>query len=288
MTNFGFVIHPRRQAALDLTQSIVTWLANLGHKSFLLDASDEIQQKLSLPILEQISSELDLIISLGGDGTVLRAVDLACNYDLPVLGINLGHLGYLSEVEPLSWRNALQNYLDGNYKVEQRLTIEVELDPKDKNISSASKTISRIGLNEAVVEKASPGRSARMSISLGGRHFITYTADGVIISTPTGSTAYNLSARGPIVSPLLEALVLTPVAPHTLFDRSLVLDASQQIRVEMVGGAPIAVVVDGHEFVELCQGDAVICRTGKQYAHFVTFDSRDFHGILKTKFGLNF
>lgn len=286
MINFGFVVHPRRQAALDLTQSIVTWLEELGHKSFLLDADKEIQQKLSMSTLEEVFPQLDLIIGLGGDGTVLRAVDLACSYDIPVLGINLGHLGYLSEVEPLSWKNALQAYLDGNYQIQQRLTIEVELDPKDKTFSS--KIANRIGLNEAVVEKALPGRSARLSISLGGRHFVTYTADGVIVSTPTGSTAYNLSARGPIVSPLLEALILTPVAPHTLFDRSLVLDASQPIRVEMVGGPPVVVVVDGHEFVELGQGDAVICRTGKQYAHFVTFDSPDFHEILKTKFGLNF
>ena len=138
-----------------------------------------------------------------------------------------------------------------------------------------------------VVEKpVPPGHSIRLAASIADRPFITYAADGILVATPTGSTAYNLSARGPIVSPHLRALIVTPVSPHMLFDRPLILEPSETFRLELLSGGPAVLVVDGSCVEHLEPGDAVECRAGPHPARLVTFGRRDFHSILKAKFNL--
>jgi NAD+ kinase len=144
-----------------------------------------------------------------------------------------------------------------------------------------------VALNEMVVEKpVPPGHSVRLATSIDDRPFITYVADGILVATPTGSTAYNLSARGPIVSPQLRALIVTPVSPHMLFDRPLVLGPSETFRLELLSGGPAVLGVDGSCVEHLQPGDAVVCRAGRHPARLVTFGRRDFHAILKAKFNL--
>jgi NAD+ kinase len=138
-----------------------------------------------------------------------------------------------------------------------------------------------------VVEKGvPPGHTVRLAASIADRPFITYAADGILVATPTGSTAYNLSARGPIVSPHLRAIIVTPVSPHMLFDRPLVLGPSETVRLELLSGGPAVLVVDGSCLEHLAPGDAVVCRAGNHPARLVTFGRRDFHSILKAKFNL--
>ena len=141
-------------------------------------------------------------------------------------------------------------------------------------------------LNEAVLEKPQPGRLARLDVVINGAPFTTYAADGVIVATPTGSTAYSFSARGPIVSPRLRCLLLTPVSPHMLFDRSLVLDADEELALVVSDDRPVLLTIDGRERGELEPGDVVRCTGGPRPARIVTFGPRDFHQILKAKFGL--
>jgi NAD+ kinase len=141
-------------------------------------------------------------------------------------------------------------------------------------------------LNEAVLEKTASGHTVQVAIRINDRAFTTAAADGMIVATPTGSTAYNFSARGPIVSPLHRAIVLTPVAPHMLFDRTLVLDPEETVELEVLEGRPAILVVDGRNLGTLAPGDRVVCRAAKHDARFVTFDGRDFHQILKAKFKL--
>jgi NAD+ kinase len=160
------------------------------------------------------------------------------------------------------------------------MTLEVSLECRGE----APKTVT--ALNEAVVEKTVPGHTVRVELCVAGRPFVTYAADGVLVSTPTGSTAYNLSARGPLLSPTLRVLVVTPVSPHMLFDRPLVLDPSEWIRLEVLGPRPGVAVVDGETICTLEPGDVVCCREGPVPARFVTFGDRDFHAILRAKFGL--
>ena len=143
-----------------------------------------------------------------------------------------------------------------------------------------------VALNEVVLEKTVPGHTVRLSAAITQRPFITYAADGVLVATPTGSTAYNLSARGPIVSPQLRALVVTPISPHMLFDRPLVLDPDESVELTVAPPRPGVLVVDGLSAGVLQPGDAVECRAAKRCARLVSFGQRDFHAILKARFHL--
>ncbi|MDA8045462.1 MAG: NAD(+)/NADH kinase, partial [Actinomycetota bacterium] len=224
----------------------------------------------------------DLAVSLGGDGTMLRAVDLVCGEQLPVLGVNLGRLGYLTVVEPAGLRDALGRFLSGDYRVESRMTLEVVFssphgDPPGQRHSA---------LNDVVLQRTQVGHTMHTEVTVNSVPFLTFASDSLILATPTGSTAYNLSARGPIVSPRARVQVLTPVAPHMLFDRSLVLDAEEVVTVTAAGDQPVDAVVDGWHAATLAPGDSVHCRQGPQDALLVTFGERDFHHILKSKFDL--
>jgi NAD+ kinase len=141
-------------------------------------------------------------------------------------------------------------------------------------------------LNEAVLEKPQPGRLARFEVVINGAPFTSYAADGLIVATPTGSTAYSFSARGPIVSPRVRCLLLTPVSPHMLFDRTLVLDADEELELVVTDERPVLLTIDGRERGQLANGDVVRCTGGPRPARVVTFGPRDFHQILKAKFGL--
>ena len=215
---------------------------------------------------------------------MLRTVALASASGTLVLGVNLGRLGYLTEVEPEGLEAALGRFLTGDYSVEERITLEVAVEAAGTGESVPSRRV--IVLNEAVVEKTVPGHTIRVAASIAGRPFVTYAADGLLVATPTGSTAYNLSARGPILSPGLRALVLTPVSPHMLFDRPLVLEPEQWVRLELMGPRPAVLVLDGQSSDPLQPGDAVVCRVGPSPARLVTFGPRDFFSILRARFHL--
>ena len=229
---------------------------------------------------EAFADGLDIALSLGGDGTMLRTVDLTYEAGVAVLGINVGQLGYLAEVEPADVGAALERLLRGDYEVEERMVLQV-------TVTSAGATSGRWwGLNEAVIEKEQPGRLVRLDVAINQAFFTTYAADGVIIATPTGSTAYSFSARGPIVSPRHRCLLLTPVSPHMLYDRSLVLDAEEELCFTVTDGRCVVLTLDGRELSRLVPGDEVSCTAGPKPARIVTLGPRDFHQILKAKFGL--
>ena len=143
-----------------------------------------------------------------------------------------------------------------------------------------------LALNEAVLEKCSSGHLVRLAVSINGKFFTTYAADGVIVATPTGSTAYNFSAQGPIVSPSHRCLILTPVSPHMLFQRSLVLGPLEELEFEVTSQLPVGLVLDGREVGRLSPGDSVTCTQGPRPARLMTLHPRDFHQVLKAKFGL--
>lgn len=224
--------------------------------------------------------EADLVLSLGGDGTMLRSVHLLDGAPTPLLGVNLGSLGYLTEVEPHHLEAALESFFHGvegvDWQLDERLMLDVEIG--GQHVGRA--------LNEAVVEKHQAGNTVRLLARIDGEPFTYYAADGLIVATPTGSTAYSLSARGPIVSPRHRALLLTPVSPHMLFDRALVLDPVQVIEVQVSGHRKADLALDGR-FVQTLQDDDVVrCTSSSATARFVRFGEFHFHQILKAKFGL--
>ena len=280
MPSVAVVPHWLRPQAVDLAVEAASWLRSRGHE-VRVPADDASSPELSEHAWppDELHAGLDLAVSLGGDGTMLRTVELMRGSEVPILGVNVGHLGYLTETEPAGLRVGLERFFAGEFQLERRMTLHVD-------VEAAAGRSSWVALNEAVMEKTVSGHTVRLSMAINDVHFTTCAADGLIVSTPTGSTAYNLSARGPIVSPLQRALVVTPVSPHMLFDRSLVLGAEEGVRLEVLDEVPAALVVDGRNLGTLSAGDAAACRAGDRDACFVTFGGRNFHQILKAKFGL--
>jgi NAD+ kinase len=281
MAIIGFVTHETREEAKILAEDTALWLEASGHEVRLLAPPGVSSRWGCSP--SPLANGIDLAVSLGGDGTMLRTVDLVCGTGVPVLGVNVGHLGYLTEVDPDGLRNALKRFFAGDYRIEERMTLYIE-------VMAASPDIGAVvyrALNDVVLQRTTSGHTIRLAVTLGGEPFLTYAADSMIVASPTGSTAYNLSARGPIVSPRARLIVVTPVAAHMLFDRALVLAATEVVGMELIEGRQAELVVDGQSRGVLSSGDLVLSRAGDYDARLVTFGERDFHHILKQKFGLS-
>jgi NAD+ kinase len=310
MAVVGMVLHHEREQAAELARDAATWLAERGHEARLplRDAGLAGLGDLGSPD-ETFARGLDLAMSLGGDGTMLRTVDLVAGEGVPVVGVNIGQLGYLSEVEPPGLRMALKRFLAGSFELEERMLLEVDVtaagrltgeqdddaDGPAGTTEAAGAAVSRRGrgtrsflaLNEAVLEKTPMGHTVRLGVSIDGEVFTPYAADGLIVATPTGSTAYAFSARGPIVEPTHRCLLMTPVSPHMLFDRSLLFNPDARVRIEVAGDRPATLSVDGNNLGTLRRGDSITCTASSRSARFVTFGPRNFLRILKTKFGLS-
>jgi NAD+ kinase len=285
MAVVGLCLHPERKRVVDVAVRAARWLDERGHQVRLSEGDAEIVGMAELGIADGcFLAGLDVAVSLGGDGTMLRTVDLVAEAEVPVIGVNLGTLGYLTEVEPQHVELALERFLAGDHEVELRMRMSVEVDAPSA-FGPTSSTVP--ALNEAVVGKTPTGQIVRVRVLVDGEQLTTYAADGIIIATPTGSTAYAWSAGGPIVSPDHAALLLTPVAPHMLFDRSLVLPPTSCIRLEIASGRPATLSVDGRSLGLLEEGDAVVCTAAANPARLVTFEPRNFLRILKAKFGLD-
>jgi len=258
---------------------IARWLLDRG-VSVESSPEDRLNLGLGTDVSDPGAPEgLDLAVSIGGDGTVLRTVAMLNGAPVPVLGVNAGLLGYLAEVEAPSAVAALERVAAGEHSIESRLVLEVRVD------SSGRRSVHR-ALNEASLEKVTAGHTVRLRTTIGGAPFTTFQADGLIVATPTGSTAYSLSARGPIVSPRLRALLVTPLSPHMLFDRSLVLGPDETVEVEVDGPRSVGLAVDGQHVATLGVGDRVTCSESDHPALFVRLQPVRFHQVLKSKFGL--
>ena len=299
MAVVGMILHHERPQAAELARDATAWLSERGHEARLPVRDAGIAGLVPYGCPEETFARgLDLAVSIGGDGTMLRTVDLVAQDGVPVVGINVGQLGYLTEIEPAAMRMALKRFLAGSYEIEERMLLQVTVDAPtfeacaEPGLSQPA-TMSRgdgrsfVALNEAVLEKTPMGHTVRLGVNIDGETFTPYAADGLIVATPTGSTAYAFSARGPIVEPTHRCLLMTPVSPHMLFDRSLVLAPSARVRVEVVGDRSATLSVDGNNLGTLRRGDAVTCTASSLSAKFVTFGPRDFLRILKTKFGLS-
>jgi NAD+ kinase len=275
----GLVAHSGRPDAVALAAETADWLRALGHEARSLDAGD------GLDVLDADDVDVDgvdLIVSLGGDGTMLRTVGMACPRGIPVLGVNFGRLGYLTVVEPEGLHLALTRFLAGDYQVEARMTLDTVVHEE----GGASPVLARTALNDVILQRCGSGHIVRVAVAVNGRPFVSYAADSVIVATPTGSTAYNLSARGPIVSPRARVQIVTPVAPHSLFDRSLVLDPTERISLGPAPDTIAELIIDGGPFCTLKPGQSVECAIGERDALLVVFGDRDFQDILKRKFHL--
>jgi NAD+ kinase len=291
MTDVLLVAHHDRMEAAALARLAATWLVDHGHSAWMTPEDAEPLELLDL-MSERKPASAGLALSLGGDGTMLRAVKMLGGAGVPIIGVNIGLLGYLTEVEPPALTTALERWAAGSegggWRIEERMMLDVALHRSVVDGATSSDAAEHwTALNEAVVEKQEAGHTVRLLVRIDGAPFTSYAADGLIIATPTGSTAYSLSARGPVVSPKHRALLLTPVSPHMLFDRSLVLDPDEQVEIEVIGHRPVTLSIDGQTAASLTEGDVLVVKASTAVARFVRFGERRFHQILKTKFGLS-
>ena len=278
----GIVLNGGHPRARELALEVVSQLEEAGVRVRVPSVEAAVLDRQDLGVsIEDFAQGLSFAISLGGDGTMLRAIDLVSSGSAAVLGVNIGQLGYLTEVEPADLAPALKRVLEGDFYISERMLVDVAIEQ-----AGVSGVQHKLALNEAVLEKTHSGRLVRVGVWINGTFFTTYAADGVIVATPTGSTAYSFSARGPIVSPAHHCLVVTPVSPHMLFDRALVLGSNEEIRLEVSDERDIDLIIDGREVCRLGPGDSVTCTGASQPARIITFAPRDFHQVLKTKFGL--
>ncbi len=281
MASVGVVVHWGSDRASDLAREVTEWLLHRGHRVVLPTNDAELAGHPELGVDDSPLAGLDLALSVGGDGTMLRTVHLAAPHGVPVLGVNVGQLGYLTDVEPQSWTAAVERFLDGRYQLEARMLLSVVVRRE------SGEEPAELALNEAVLEKDSMGHTVRLRVDIDGEFFTTYVADGFIVATPTGSTAYSLSAHGPVIASGHHALLLTPVCPHGLFDRSLILPPGSHVRLQVCGHRPASLAIDGRHRGRLDVGDSIDCTSGREEAQLVTFGRRNVHAVLKSKFGLN-
>ncbi len=286
MAVVGLIVHQGRPEAAAAARDLSLWLDGRGHSARMPPEEAAAASCAHLAVdPARFAEGLDAVVTLGGDGSILRAVELVGESGVPILGVNYGRMGYLTEVAPADAHSAIDRVLAGDHGIEERMLLNVELIAGSAGADPVPQQF--LALNEAVVERPAASYALRLGVSFDDEHFTSYAADGIIVSTPTGSTAYSLSARGPVIDPTHRALLLTPVSPHMLFDRSMVVDDTTRVQLEVLSDRGAVLSVDGRRMAGLDQHDAVVCSASRSPARLVTFGARRFHQVLKTKFGLN-
>jgi NAD+ kinase len=270
VSHVAFVVHEGRESAVETASGLRDELEREGATTSIARSPDDVH-----------ADRPDLVVSVGGDGTFLRAAHVAAEVDCPVLGVKVGRLGFLTEIEPgPGVADLVRAALEGRARVDERLAALAEPD-------EGSSFTAQWAMNEIMVEKRARHRLVRLAVHVDDAYVTTFSADGVIVATPTGSTAYSFSARGPIVSPTVPCLVLTPIAAHMVFDRSFVLDADQVVVLEVVGDEPAILSADGREGIELAIGSRIRIGAAPRPARLVRGDdARSFLTRVREKFGL--
>ena len=236
--------------------------------------------KAGIDVLQdENAAAADLVIAIGGDGTMLYAGSKVRDHNVPLLGINRGRLGFLADVTPDEMLSSVDHILAGDYLIEARLLLNAELQRSD------GESVHGVAFNDVVLQRTHAGRMVDFQTSVAGQFVNTHSGDGLIVATPTGSTAYALSCGGPIVEPQLDALVVVTLCPHTLKDRPIVIAANQQIEIRLLEredtGAGVA--VDGHAMGPLEPGDTLTITAAEQRVRLIHPPGYDFYGILRSK-----
>jgi len=288
------VAHLARPGTIELVRTALRVLGAAGHACHLRVpegvASTPVPGDLGAvasPLSEDDrlldrSDDPDLVISLGGDGTFLRAARIARAADVPVIGVNVGRVGFLAEIDPKDLATVLPILAEGGYSLEDRSTLEVELRDREGGTISAG-----WALNDVAVEKVARQRLVRLEVAIGATPFASVAADAVIVATSTGSTAYALSAGGPIVNPTLHAMLIVPVAPHSLFDRTVVTDLGDVVTVTVAEDQDGALVsTDGMQPTVIPPGGCAIVRGGARPVRVARIGPPDFFGRVRRTFRL--
>lgn len=265
----GVLYHPKIPATQPVAEEIGIWLSSQGIQTWLALTWDEERVRAQIP-------RLDLLIVLGGDGSMLRAARMAVGYTIPLIGVNMGRLGFLSELRPDNWQELLPRVLRGDYWLEERMMLTA------CTLRDAELLGEHVALNDVVVSRGSLARIVWLHTDIDGDHLTTYVADGLIISTPTGSTAYALAVGGPILPPELHNILVIPIAPHLTLGRAIVLSEGSCVTVRIETDHQAILTVDGQFEFELQDGDRVEVQASPHVSRFIRLGKRTYfyHTLL--------
>lgn len=262
----------------NVVADVIPWLLSRGVEVFL-DQAPDLSQSVALNIVpaEEIASRVDVVAVFGGDGTMLYAARIVAETGVPILGVNLGSLGFLTEVKPEEMHTAFENLLTGEYQLENRMLLEVDVSKKEQSLTHY------LAVNDAVINKGALARIIELEVSVNSQLVTVTRSDGLIISTPTGSTGYSLSAGGPILYPTLAAFIVTPICPHTLTNRPVVVPDGAVVGVCLRHGTDVMLTVDGQVGMPLQQGDCLQIKKAAPMLHLVQSIASPFFKLLREK-----
>lgn len=275
----ALVIHTEKPLAVLSGRSIIAWLEQRSFRVVLTPAGAAKLDRPDLTVPEgEAWGEAELLIVLGGDGTLIRAVNMVAPYGVPVMGINTGRLGFLTAIENGEVLQHLEEILEGRSVIEERMMLTAQVERDGQVLMAAA------ALNDAVISKGPRARMVHLGVSVGETAVARYPADGVIVATPTGSTAYSLSAGGPIVEPTVDCLLITPICPHTISSRSIIVGGAERVTVTVVESpSEVGLSADGSDPFPLQQGDRVHISRAAYTARLVRRESYRFYDVLRQK-----
>jgi len=276
MKNIGIFIKRGVPEALDVVKDLLLCLKEKRLKSFV---EEEAASSLGIKGIQGrlIPSKVDMIVVLGGDGTLLSVARLVGSRSVPILGVNLGGLGFITEISKDEVCGSINNILSGRYSFEERIMLIADVYRNGKKLKQHN------ALNDIVLHKSALARMIELDIHINNKYVTTFKADGLIVSTPTGSTAYSLSAGGPILYPTLESFLMTPICPHTLTSRPIVLPDAFTLDISIKKGDNIYLTLDGQEGLPLKVNDKVRIKKADYKTRFLHLHDRDYFKVLRTK-----
>jgi NAD+ kinase len=276
----GIISRPRREDIARVVPPLINWLRAHDVQVVCDSETSGCIGALAGDTRERgnLAACSDLLIVLGGDGTLLSAARMAVERKVPILAVNLGGLGFLTTVSQDEIYPILEEIFTNKHRVSERVMLEAEI------VRNGTVIRRQIALNDAVLNKAALARIMDLELRVDGEYVTTYKADGLILSTPTGSTAYSLAAGGPIVYPIVEAFVVTPICPHTLTNRPLVIPDSAKIEIDFKAEEdPVFLTLDGQVGVELVRGDHIVVKKAPEKLYLVRPARKTYYEILRTK-----
>ncbi len=284
MKKIGLISNNKNLKAIKIAKQIYDYLTDKGIKILLL-AKDSMPVKYKLPAVSvsDISTEIDLLISVGGDGTFLRAARYCFKKQIPIMGINVGKLGFLAEIDIKDFKNSLDKFLSGDYQIDERMLLELNIIRNGQILNFSDKPI--LALNEFVVSRVLDGKILDIKIIINNFDFFEFRSDGIIVATPTGSTAYSLSAGGPIVEPMNKSIIITPLSAHSLFSRSMVISPKHNLKIELkTKNVNDFLSADGVKAnIDLKNKDLLEFKESKVKLKLITFNNNIFFKVFKEK-----
>lgn len=280
MKQIGLMPHTEKGTALRIAAETVEQLQQAGARVVLEPRAAAAIDREELALDARMWGDLDSVVVLGGDGALLRAARLLTDYKIPLLAVNVGRLGFLTEVEAVDLPAALLRLLAGDYDIEERMMLSAH----HEQVGSQAEQF--IALNDAVITRGTFARIIRIEVTIGGEVVLDYSGDGIVIGTPTGSTGYSLSAGGPIVNPRIDSLILTPICPHALASRSIVVHPDTEVIVRVKASHPdIMMTIDGQVGRNMLSGDHVTISRAPNPVQLVRLGKERFYRELRERLG---